>query len=188
MRSSWSLPIFAIAVTTALLVTNSLSPQSQASASEIIAPGTTVKVDTQELAVAGQYQHTAARDTFTTSEVYVAPPEPVAIAAPAAGVPDPGSAQAIGWEIVQSMGWGQDQFDCLVALWNKESGWNVYAHNTGSGAYGIPQALPGDKMSSVGADWATNPATQITWGLIYIQGRYGTPCDAWAYSGVNGYY
>lgn len=178
--------MFAIAVTTALLVTNSLSPQSQATASEITAPGTTVKVDAQELTVAGQYQHTAARDTFTTSEI--APPAPVVSAAPAAGTPDPGSAQAAAWEILQGMGWGQDQFDCLVALWNRESGWNVYAHNASSGAYGIPQALPGDKMASAGADWATNPATQISWGLSYIAGRYATPCGAWEHSEVEGWY
>jgi hypothetical protein len=75
-----------------------------------------------------------------------------------------------------------------VALWNRESGWNVYASNAGSGAYGIPQALPGSKMGSVGADWATNPATQITWGLNYVQGRYGTPCGAWASFQSKGWY
>jgi hypothetical protein len=75
-----------------------------------------------------------------------------------------------------------------VALWNKESHWNVYAHNVRSGAYGIPQALPGDKMATAGADWATNPATQITWGLGYIGGRYGTPCGAWGHSQAKGWY
>src|SRR5690606_41994715 len=82
----------------------------------------------------------------------------------------------------------QAEFDCLVALWNKESHWNVYAHNVRSGAYGIPQALPGDKMATVGADWATNPVTQITWGLGYISGRYGTPCGAWGHSQAKGWY
>jgi len=188
VRSTWSLPIFAIAVTTALLLTNAVSPQTEASASELMAPGTTVKVDPQELTVAGQYEHTAARDTFTTSEI--APPAPVVVvnAAPAAGTPDPGTAQAVAWEMLQGMGWGQDQFDCLVALWNRESGWNVYAHNAGSGAYGIPQALPGDKMASAGADWATNPATQVSWGLSYIAGRYATPCGAWEHSETVGWY
>jgi SLT domain-containing protein len=71
-------------------------------------------------------------------------------------------------------GWGDDQFACLVSLWNKESGWRVNAANS-SGAYGIPQALPGSKMASAGADWETNPATQIAWGMGYIAGRYGTP-------------
>ena len=188
-RSSWSLPIFAIAVTTALLVTNAVSPQSEASASAVVAPGKTTKVVTQELTVAGQYDHSAARDTFTTSEIAPpAPPAPVVNAAPAAGTPDPGTAQAVAWEMLQGMGWGQDQFDCLVALWNRESGWNVYAHNASSGAYGIPQALPGDKMASAGADWATNPATQVSWGLSYIAGRYATPCGAWEHSETVGWY
>jgi len=64
----------------------------------------------------------------------------------------------------------------------------VYSMNTSSGAYGIPQALPGSKMASAGADWATNPATQITWGLGYITGRYGTPCGAWNHSQATGWY
>ena len=81
-----------------------------------------------------------------------------------------------------SYGWGDDQFGCLVSLWNKESGWNYQAYNRSSGAYGIPQALPGSKMGSAGADWQTNPATQIAWGLGYISGRYGSPCGAWAHS------
>ncbi len=86
------------------------------------------------------------------------------------------------------MGMGNDQYSCLVALWARESGWNVYAYNASSGAYGIPQSLPGDKMASAGADWATNPATQISWGLSYITSRYGTPCGAWAHSENNGWY
>lgn len=112
---------------------------------------------------------------------------PAVTAAPAAAAATPGSAQAIGAELVAARGWGTDQYNCLVSLWNKESGWNVYAANP-SGAYGIPQALPGSKMASVGADWQTNPATQITWGLNYIQGRYATPCGAWAHSVANNWY
>ncbi|NYF17147.1 hypothetical protein HDC37_001975 [Microbacterium sp. AK009] len=102
--------------------------------------------------------------------------------------PDPGSAQAIAYEMVMARGWGDDQFSCLVALWNKESGWRVNAYNASSGAYGIPQSLPGNKMASAGADWETNPATQITWGLGYIAGRYGTPCGAWDHSTRTGWY
>lgn len=98
-----------------------------------------------------------------------------------AATPDPGSAQAIALQQVTARGWGTDQYNCLVSLWNKESGWRVNAYNP-SGAYGIPQALPGSKMASVGADWQTNPATQITWGLNYIAGVYGTPCGAWGHS------
>jgi hypothetical protein len=102
--------------------------------------------------------------------------------------PDPGSAQAIAYDMVLARGWGDDQFSCLVALWNKESGWRVNAYNASSGAYGIPQSLPGNKMASAGADWETNPATQISWGLGYIAGRYGTPCGAWDHSTRVGWY
>ena len=90
--------------------------------------------------------------------------------------------------MLAAMGMGDDQYSCLVALWNRESGWNVYANNSSSGAYGIPQALPGSKMASAGADWATNPATQISWGLSYITSRYGNPCGAWAHSETVGWY
>jgi hypothetical protein len=77
-------------------------------------------------------------------------------------------------------GWrSTTQFSCLVKLWEKESGWNHLARNRSSGAHGIPQALPGSKMSSAGPNWRTNPETQIKWGLGYIKARYGTPCGAW---------
>lgn len=102
--------------------------------------------------------------------------------------PNPGSAQAIAYEMVTARGWGDDQFACLVALWKKESGWRVNAYNKGSGAYGIPQALPGSKMASAGSDWETNPATQISWGLGYIKGRYSSPCGAWDHSQRKGWY
>jgi hypothetical protein len=81
-----------------------------------------------------------------------------------------------------------DQFPCLDKLWKKESGWNHKAYNSSSGAYGIPQALPGSKMGSVASDWKTNPATQIKWGLDYIEGRYNTPCNAWSHSQNTGWY
>ena len=110
------------------------------------------------------------------------------IAAPAVGKPDPGTAKAIAYEMVLARGWDEAQYACLVSLWNRESHWNVYAENKKSGAYGIPQALPGTKMATVGADWQTNPATQITWGLNYIGGRYGSPCGAWAHHESAGWY
>ncbi|MFE7844106.1 lytic transglycosylase domain-containing protein [Microbacterium sp. NPDC057407] len=115
-----------------------------------------------------------------------AAPAPVP-AAPAVGG-GPGEAQAIAQGMLASYGWGGDQFSCLVALWNKESGWNYAAYNASSGAYGIPQALPGSKMATAGADWQTNPATQISWGLGYIAGRYGSPCGAWSHSQSVGWY
>jgi len=108
--------------------------------------------------------------------------------APAVGRPDSGSAQAFALEQVVARGWSQSEYSCLVALWQKESGWNYRALNRSSGAYGIPQSLPGEKMASAGADWATNHETQIRWGLGYIEGRYGHPCAAWAHSQQKNWY
>jgi len=85
-------------------------------------------------------------------------------------------------------GWTQDQFGCLDSLWSRESGWNPRAANPYSSAYGIPQALPGSKMSSAGPDWQYNPETQIRWGLGYIESRYGSPCGAWGHSQASGWY
>ncbi|MFI1990388.1 lytic transglycosylase domain-containing protein [Actinoplanes sp. NPDC020271] len=90
--------------------------------------------------------------------------------------------RAIGCALTLSAGFGLDQFACLNKLFNKESGWNYRAENRSSGAYGIPQSLPGSKMAAFGADWKTNPATQIKWGLDYIKKRYKTPCGAWSHS------
>lgn len=99
-----------------------------------------------------------------------------------------GDPRAIAHTMVSARGWSDVEFQCLVSLWDRESGWNPYAANPSSGAYGIPQALPGSKMASAGADWQTNPATQISWGLGYIAGRYGTPCGAWGHSNSVGWY
>jgi transglycosylase-like protein with SLT domain len=93
-----------------------------------------------------------------------------------------------GCALMISAGFAIDQFGCLNKLWNKESGWNHRAENPSSGAYGIPQAYPGNKMSSAGADWRNNPATQIKWGLGYIKGRYKSPCGAWSRSESTGSY
>lgn len=73
------------------------------------------------------------------------------------------------------------QFACLKPMWTRESSWRWNARNPSSGAYGIPQSLPANKMRSAGADWKTNYKTQINWGLRYIKGRYGSPCNAWAF-------
>ena len=85
-------------------------------------------------------------------------------------------------------GWGGKQFKSLVKLWTRESGWSQHAHNGSSGAHGIPQALPGSKMASHGANWRGNPDTQIKWGLSYIKGRYGTPNGAWNAFQHKGWY
>ena len=81
--------------------------------------------------------------------------------------------------VINRYGWTEADFAALVNLWNRESGWNPNSHNSKSGAHGIPQALPGNKMASEGSDWRTNGQTQIRWGLKYIAGRYGNPSNAW---------
>ncbi|BCY14951.1 lytic transglycosylase domain-containing protein [Actinoplanes sp. L3-i22] len=96
--------------------------------------------------------------------------------------------RGVGCALMLDAGFKIDQFPCLDKLWKRESGWNYKATNTGSGAYGIPQALPGSKMASIASDWKTNPATQIKWGLGYIEGRYDTPCGAWNHSESVGWY
>lgn len=89
---------------------------------------------------------------------------------------------------INTYGWTENDFQCLVKLWNRESGWNPNAHNKSSGAHGIPQSLPASKMASEGADYYTNGKTQIRWGLKYIKNRYGTPAKAWAHSQSKGWY
>jgi hypothetical protein len=109
----------------------------------------------------------------------------VTIAPPA----NPTAAEALGQQLLVSYGgFSSAQWPCLYSLWARESGWNVYAENGASGAYGIPQSLPGDKMASIASDWQTNPATQIKWGLSYIKTTYGTPCAAWQNEESYGYY
>jgi hypothetical protein len=93
---------------------------------------------------------------------------------------NPTAAQATAKAMLASFGFDTTtQWPCLYDLWEQESTWNVYAENPVSGAYGIPQSLPADKMASAGSDWQTNAATQIKWGLGYIKTVYGTPCGAW---------
>ena len=94
----------------------------------------------------------------------------------------------IGRALLAEFGFSSDQFSCLDALYMSESGWSVTADNPSSSAYGIPQALPGSKMASAGPDWATNPVTQIRWGLGYIADRYGSPCGAWSFKQGHNWY
>ena len=108
-------------------------------------------------------------------------------AQPATSAPS-GSPQQIAEQMLSQFGWSSSQFSCLQPLWALESGWNIYASNPSSGAYGIPQALPGSKMASAGPDWQSNAATQIRWGLSYIQGTYGSPCAAWSHEEADGSY
>jgi hypothetical protein len=85
-------------------------------------------------------------------------------------------------------GLASSEFSCVDNIWSQESGWNVHADNPNSSAYGIPQALPGSKMSSAGPDWQNSAETQIRWGLGYIRDRYGSACAAWSYKQAHGWY
>jgi hypothetical protein len=90
--------------------------------------------------------------------------------------------------LMPQFGMSSSEFGCLDNIWSQESGWNVHAANPTSSAYGIPQALPGSKMSSAGPNWEDNAETQIRWGLGYIKGRYGSACAAWSYKQGAGWY
>lgn len=188
--------VFAFVASVSFLLVNVVDPFSGATASPDFAfdrdrfGGEQV----QDVTVDGEYTIAVGREEYVVEKK----PEPVRLApastsaasgwAPPAVTPDPGSAQAYAAGAVAARGWSSSEFDCLVALWSKESGWRVNAYNASSGAYGIPQALPGSKMATAGADWETNAATQIEWGLGYVSGRYGTPCGAWAHSQDVGWY
>lgn len=130
-------------------------------------------------------------------ETQAAAPAEQAVAPEQAATPAPepapvqvtaGGSRGIAQQMIAARGWPASEFQCLDTLWMRESNWNHLAMNPSSGAYGIPQSLPGSKMASHGADWRTNPATQIAWGLDYIRGRYGTPCGALNHSYARGWY
>lgn len=107
-------------------------------------------------------------------------------ARPAGGTPEEN--RELGRYMTQEFGWSEEQFGCLDNIWSQESNWTTTAENPSSGAYGIPQSLPGSKMATVAPDWRTNPATQIEWGLGYIDDVYGTPCSAWDFKQGTGWY
>ncbi|RIX29992.1 aggregation-promoting factor C-terminal-like domain-containing protein [Amnibacterium setariae] len=125
------------------------------------------------------------RDRFTTQVLGSSGAADVVM--PSGPVAPASTAQAFAAGIVAQKGWAGSEFSCLVSLWNRESGWNAHAANP-SGAYGIPQALPGSKMGVGGGDWQNDYRVQIRWGIGYIAGRYGSPCGAWAHSQAVGSY
>jgi hypothetical protein len=125
----------------------------------------------------------AARAAASQARATAQPSRAASVAAAASGSP-----RQIAQAMLGSFGWPASEFSCLDPLWAHESGWSVSAYNAGSGAFGIPQALPGSRMASAGPDWQTNPATQIKWGLEYIKDTYGSPCAAWAHSQATGWY
>ncbi|MCS5733038.1 aggregation-promoting factor C-terminal-like domain-containing protein [Herbiconiux daphne] len=202
------LQVMAFGVAAAFVLLFAVDPHSVgANASQGFAPTVIASAGgEQSLSVAGGAASAVTRDGYTVKEppapepvaVPVALPavttdEPAAAAAgggcetnvvPTPGPPAPGSLQDIAYQAVMGYGWGEQNYYYLLALWNRESGWNPTASNP-SGAYGIPQALPGSKM---GPGWESDPNVQINWGLQYIAGSYGTPCEAWASSENRGWY
>ena len=202
------LQVLGVLAVGACFLVNIVDPYSGVVASQYftVTLSNTENLPTQSLSASGVAGTTVVRDNYGVVAPPPPPPPPAPTPtatpaapssgsesessgwAPPAGAPDPGSAQAIAFDAVAARGWGVEQYDCLVSLWNRESGWRYNAYNAGSGAYGIPQSLPGSKMASAGADWETNPATQIAWGLGYIAGRYDNPCGAWAASESKGWY
>ena len=133
-------------------------------------------------------QNTAAQNTAQPTASASASAQPAPSATASAAPVASGSPQQIAQAMLASFGWSSSQFSCLDPLWAHESGWSVTAYNAGSGAYGIPQALPGSRMASAGPDWQNNAATQIRWGLEYIKGTYGSPCAAWDHEQATGWY
>jgi len=128
---------------------------------------------------------------FNSEMAAVQTPAPAASPQPTPTTTAPapsGSPRQIAQAMLGSFGWSASQFACLDPLWAHESGWSVTASNASSGAYGIPQAVPGSKMASAGPDWQTNATTQIKWGLQYIKGTYGSPCAAYAHEQSTGWY
>ncbi|WP_030807999.1 transglycosylase SLT domain-containing protein [Streptomyces sp. NRRL F-2799] len=137
--------------------------------------------------------------SFSAIRRIVSPKKAVTVAALAAGVagvalgaapaqaatnPSPSSAQSVAHKMIPNAA----QYNAFSKIVEHESGWNVSAKNSSSGAYGLVQALPASKMSSAGSDWKTNPATQIKWGLDYMNSRYGSPVQAWNFWQANGWY
>jgi hypothetical protein len=199
--------VLAFGVAASFVLLFAVDPHSVgANASEDYAPTVIASAGgEQSLSVEGGAASTVTRDGYTVKDPPA--PEPVVVpvavvsepstgsAAPSGGCetnvvptpgpPEPGSLQDIAYQAVMGYGWGEQNYYYLLALWNRESGWNPAAHNASSGAHGIPQALPGEKM---GPGWESDPNVQINWGLQYIAGVYGTPCEAWASSENRGWY
>lgn len=174
-----TLPWLSFVISLAIILVSVIAPDMPALADDSETGGASPSADSQRFQHDGADAATVVRDSYGATS---APKAPIVAA------PDPGTAKAIAYDMVLARGWGEDQYSCLVALWTRESQWNASAMNPYSGAYGIPQALPGNKMASAGADWQTNPATQITWGIGYIEARYSTPCGAWEHSELRNWY
>ncbi|WP_300267314.1 phospholipase [Microbacterium sp.] len=179
-------------IDTSALLTTITNVENANSPSVLLMPAlmTTISDQTEQVAAQAaelRSQLDAAIEKKAAEEAAAKAAAEAAAIRAAANTPD-GAKAAARQIAADEYGWGGDQFSCLSSLWQKESGWNYQAYNASSGATGIPQALPGSKMASAGADWQTNAVTQIRWGLDYIQRAYGSPCAAWGHSqSVNWY-
>jgi hypothetical protein len=182
VRAPWSLPSFAFLVSVCFVLVPIVDPSAAFALQRqrISAPGPIGDEAPQTITAGATPSQEIHRNEFDVSTYHAT--------APAVSIPDPDSAKGIAYRLLQKRGWGNAEYACLVALWDRESHWNVHAANPTSGAYGIPQALPGTKMATVGKDWKSNPKTQIIWGLGYIATRYDTPCGAWKASEAQGWY
>jgi hypothetical protein len=208
VRTGIQVVAFAVAVGFVLLFAVDPKFGAVANASESFAPQVTERDGSvQSLEFAGDAAAAVTRDAYTVilpPPPPPPPPAPVPVAPPVSGggvaaaggscsanvvptpgAPEPGSVQDIAYQAMPGYGWSEQEYYYLLALWNRESGWNPSARNASSGAHGIPQALPGEKM---GPGWESDPHVQIGWGLGYIAGRYGSPCEAWATSEDQGWY
>jgi cytoskeletal protein RodZ len=130
---------------------------------------------------------TAPTTTTTRPKTTTAAPAPAAPVVPAVGCGAYSGNRLVACNLLGSFGFSTGEMAALDPLWQHESGWSTSAANP-SGAYGIPQALPGSKMATAGSDWQTNPATQISWGLSYIKSRYGSPSAAWSFWQSHNWY
>ena len=173
------MPLVALGSVTALMALPLANPHMEQAWADFSAENTRAQSDS--FVVAGEAGQVIRDGQWSVSRSAVA-------TAPSTGTPDPGTAQALAMNLLTERGHGESEYRCLHALWMRESRWNHVAENPSSGAYGIPQALPGSKMASAGDDWATNPETQIRWGLGYIDARYGSPCAAWEHSEEKNWY
>lgn len=145
-------------------------------AAAVFAP--TASADTDAVTVA-DFATAGAQDYGTALVSAVESDRAGGYSATAVDANNPAELKAIAAEMIGAYGWGEADMQCLDLLWEKESNWNPSAENPESGAYGIPQSWPAEKLATAGDDWRTNPITQMTWGMDYIAAVYGTPCAAW---------
>lgn len=148
---------------------------------------TTVAAATAQTKAAAPAQMTSTRFNPAGSVALAAFTKPLTTVKPAAPS-SYGTPREIAQSMLASYGWTSGQFMYLNSLWMRESGWDPRAANASSGAYGIPQAMPGGKMASAGPDWPSSAATQIRWGLRYIKNTYGSPLGAWDHEAAYGWY